>query len=353
MAPPMSDWLDATITCLQRGEPCALLTVAATEGSAPRRAGTKMFVGADAIAGSVGGGHLELKAIEQARAALLPAAPEARLLEFALGPSLGQCCGGRVTLFLEILTPAALPWLHAWQKAIGALVLVTRISPYAKEMLAPRNTAAHSLAAAIADLQALPETAALYPSGAAESCYLLERVEDPRHDLLLFGAGHVGRALVRILSLLPYRVRWIDSRADMFPAELPANVEAETSDAPHHDVARAPGGAFFLVMTHSHAADLEICDRVLKRDDFAYLGLIGSASKRASFLRRLKARGHGEASLARLVCPIGLPQVTGREPASIAVAVAGELLAVAEAIARDRRGVPTIPLRHAGNGTAR
>src|SRR5262249_45060598 len=143
-------------------------------------------------------------------------------------------------------------------------------------------------------------------------CYLLERMVNQR-DLFLFGAGHVGRALVQVLSMLPFRVRWIDGRAEMFPQDLPANVEIEVSADPRHDVASAPKGALFLVMTHSHALDLEICDQVLRRAEVPYLGLIGSASKRATFLRRLRARGHGEASLGRLTCPIGLPQLGGKE----------------------------------------
>ena len=164
---------------------------------------------------------------------------------------------------------------------------------------------------------------------------------DSRQDLTLFGAGHVGRALVQVLGLLPYRVRWIDGRAEMFPPTLPDNVEVECSASPRHDVAAAPPDSFFLVMTHSHPTDLEICDQVLKRGDFAFLGLIGSASKRATFFSRLRQRGHGEAALNRLTCPIGLPQVTAKEPASIAVAVAGQLLAHSEAILRDRVAPPS------------
>ena len=159
---------------------------------------------------------------------------------------------------------------------------------------------------------------------------------DSRQDLYLFGAGHVGRALVQVLGLLPYRVRWIDGRAEMFPPSLPANVEVECSASPRRDVAAAPPGSFFLVMTHSHPTDLEICDQVLKRGDFAFLGLIGSESKRTAFLSRLRQRGYGQVALDRLTCPIGLPQVTAKEPASIAVAVAGQLLARSEAILRDR-----------------
>jgi xanthine dehydrogenase accessory factor len=342
MKTPSADWLSAALACLARGKACTLVTVAATQGSAPREAGTKMLVHLDGIAGSIGGGQLEFKAVAEARSLLqTAAAPLAELIDFALGPSLGQCCGGRVTLLFETLTSGALSWLTAWDQTRGQHVLLTRLSPLAKVVLEPGEPGLESgidLPGALAELARGTAPAVLFGRGSKGSCHLLERMGDSRRDLYLFGAGHVAQALVKILALLPYRVRWIDARADMFPEALPANVETDCSASPRHEVKQAPAGCFYLVMTHSHATDLEICDRVLARGDFAHLGLIGSDSKRASFLRRLRARGHGEALLDRLVCPIGLPQVTGKDPASIAVAVAGELLARSEAIAQGRRG---------------
>ena len=340
MSDPSPDWLSAALTCLARGKACIMVTVAATEGSAPREAGAKMLVHLDGIAGSVGGGHLEFKAVAEARSLLQTfAAPRAELVEFALGPSLGQCCGGRVTLLFETLTAGALPWLQAWHQTPGERVLVTRMSPLTKLVVEPGTPAVEigaDLSTALATLARSETPAVLFDHGGEGPCYLLERMVDSRQELYLFGAGHVARALVGILALLPYRIRWIDARADMFPEVLPPNVETDCSGSPRYEVKNAPCGCFYLVMTHSHATDLEICDRILARGDFGYLGLIGSDTKRTSFLRRLRARGHGEAMLNRLVCPIGLPQITGKEPASIAVAVAGELLACSEAIARDR-----------------
>ncbi len=239
-----------------------------------------MLVHGGGIAGTIGGGHLELKAIERARK-LLASPPSTAADEFtlSLGPSLGQCCGGRVTLTLERLDRAALP--------------------------------------------------------------RLERMEVSGEPVFLFGAGHVGRALIHVLAPLPYRIHWFDGRDDAFPSDLPGNVKIETLADPRHDVASAPAGTYFLVMTHSHALDLDICDRVLARGDFAFLGLIGSASKRATFLSRLRRRGHADATLARLTCPIGLPQVPGKQPAMIAVAVAGQLIALSAALATHRQA--TVP----------
>ncbi len=276
---PAKDWLDKAIELARRDEPSVLVTIAAAAGSSPREAGCRMLVHRHGIAGSIGGGHLELKAIERARAML--ASPDCRTvdeLSLSLGPSLGQCCGGRVRLALERLDGTAF----------------TR----------------------------------------------LERMETPAEPIYLFGAGHVGRALVHVLAQLPYRIHWYDGRSEMFPAELPGNVRVEISAEPRHDVASAPAGCFFLVMTHSHALDLDICDRVLARGDFSFLGLIGSASKRATFLGRLRRRGHSDAALTRLTCPIGLPQVPGKQPAMIAVAVAGQLLAMSAAKALERLGAP-------------
>jgi xanthine dehydrogenase accessory factor len=264
----------------RRDEPSILVTIAAAAGSSPREAGCRMLVHGGGIAGTIGGGHLELKAIERARK-LLASPPSTAADEFtlSLGPSLGQCCGGRVTLTLERLDRAALP--------------------------------------------------------------RLERMEVSGEPVFLFGAGHVGRALIHVLAPLPYRIHWFDGRDDAFPSDLPGNVKIETLADPRHDVASAPAGTYFLVMTHSHALDLDICDRVLARGDFAFLGLIGSASKRATFLSRLRRRGHADATLARLTCPIGLPQVPGKQPAMIAVAVAGQLIALSAALATHRQA--TVP----------
>ena len=343
------DWLTAALSCLAQGKPCTLVTVAAVEGSAPREAGTKMLVHPDGIAGSVGGGHLEFKALAEAKRLLERAiAPPPELIDFALGPSLGQCCGGRVTLLFEPLTSAALPWLMAWHQPSGERMLLTQLSPSAKIVIEPDKPPG-GLRDPLRVLAASAAPAVLFHRHDPGSCYLLERMADSREDLYLFGAGHVGRALVQVLGLLSYRVRWIDGRADMFPPVLPANVEAECSASPRHDVAAAPPGCFFLVMTHSHPTDLEICDQVLKRGDFAFLGLIGSESKRATFLSRLRQRGHGEAALSRLICPIGLPEVTSKAPASIAVAVAGQLLARSEAILRDRLADNSTPARRSAS----
>jgi xanthine dehydrogenase accessory protein XdhC len=155
----------------------------------------------------------------------------------------------------------------------------------------------------------------------------------PMH-VVLFGAGHVGHALAHLLGQLPCVVQWVDERDELFPDETPANVQIEATDTPAALVDRAPPGAYFIVMTHNHALDFELTERILRRRDFAWFGLIGSMTKRVKFERRLLARGVQPQRLARIVCPIGVPGIVDKAPASIAVAVAAQLLQVRNGVAR-------------------
>jgi xanthine dehydrogenase accessory factor len=342
----MSDWLEKALILLRQGESCVLVTIVGTHGSTPRETGSKMLVHAAGIAGSIGGGHLEFKAIERARALIAsPEVPPPEVAEFALGPGLGQCCGGRLRLLFETLGPAAIAWLEDWQNSLGDRVLATRLDNGSKMVLPLAGTEFADLPPQLHDALIRfaegGEPAVLAGEAEAGLGYFLERMISPVDDLYLFGAGHVGRALVHVLCQLPYRIRWFDGRPEMFPGELPANVAVEVSAEPRRDAGEAAPGTLFLVMTHSHALDFEICEQVLRRGDFAFLGVIGSASKRASFIRRLRARGYSDAAIGRLTCPIGLPGLSGKLPAAIAVSVAGQLLTVSQAI-RDR-GQPPIP----------
>lgn len=268
------------------GRSARLVQVQRTRGSVPRETGTRMLVAADAVAGTIGGGHLELQAIAQARAALAQASVSVDLVDIALGPTLGQCCGGALTL------------QHA-----------------------PLD------AAALADW---PAEAALF-------------------TLQLYGAGHVGRAIVQLLATLPCAVQWIDQREAEFPPDaLPAHIQPLCVDAVEAEVTQAPPGAFYLVLTHSHALDLMITEAILRHGDFAYLGLIGSATKRARFLRQLAQRGINASTLDRITCPIGVPGIPGKAPEQIAVAVVAQLLQRAAELGTpadpDRAAAPNAPL---------
>ncbi|MBC3869509.1 xanthine dehydrogenase accessory protein XdhC [Undibacterium oligocarboniphilum] len=270
--PAPLNWL----TCLQQlavTEPAVLITITATRGSVPRAAKTRMLVTANRQYDTIGGGHLEWKAVAHARLWLAETAPASapRTLELALGPSLGQCCGGAVSLLLERT--------DCWSQAERQQCLQT----------------------AIQELGQLPL-------------------------LYLFGAGHVGGALVNVLQNTPCRIIWVDERDHLFPAGLAASVQTEATDSPEAVIATAPAGAYFLVMTHHHGLDLRLSEHILRRNDVAWFGLIGSDTKRARFEHRLREHGIDAERLGSMVCPVGLTSITGKEPAVIAVSIAAQLL---------------------------
>jgi xanthine dehydrogenase accessory factor len=266
----MRDW-QALQQALLAHEPAVLVTVAQVQGSGPREVGAWMAVMPERLFATIGGGQLEFEAIAQARAFLAAGAIGEPLRRYPLGPSLGQCCGGVVQLRYEIL-------------------------------------------------------------GAADIAGLRERLaqEQGLMPVALFGGGHVGRAIVELLGRLLARVLWVDSRDEIFPAGLPDNVRAEHSDPVQAAVQDLPPGAKVLIMSFSHAEDLDIVAACLlrqrQRGDLPYVGLIGSKSKWASFRQRLEARGFSAAELAHVTCPIGVPGIAGKQPEVIAVAVVAQLL---------------------------
>jgi xanthine dehydrogenase accessory factor len=174
--------------------------------------------------------------------------------------------------------------------------------------------------------------------------WLVAPVAAPRAHLVLFGAGHVGAAVVRAMAHLPCSVTWVDERDDMFPPDVPANVRIEATDAPEDLVASAPPGASYLVMTHSHALDQRLAEAILARFDVGWFGLIGSKTKRKQFEHRLRARGFDPARIEAMACPIGLPGISSKEPAVIAASVSAQLLILWEAACRADAGAPPIRL---------
>lgn len=253
-----------------------LIEVTQARGSVPRGEGTRMLVSRSETAGTIGGGHLELEAIDTARTMLATRDTEPKHIDYPLGPALGQCCGGAVRLRFELLSARH---VDAW-----------------------------------------PDEAPLF-------------------HLQLYGAGHVGRAIARLLATLPVTVDWIDEREDEFPSALahggwPAHVRRIAVDAVEAEVRDAPPGGFYLVLTHQHALDLRIAEAILRRGDFGFLGLIGSKTKRARFVHHFEARGIAPEAIARLRCPIGIEGIAGKQPEVIAVAAVAQLLQAASAPAR-------------------
>ncbi len=264
----MSDALARHLSeLLAAGTPAVVVTVAEARGSTPREAGAAMLVTDARSFGTVGGGRLEWECLAQARKLLAGGQLEA-WADIPLGPAVGQCCGGHVRLRLR-------------RAGAGDLALLE-----AEEA----------------------EAAASLPT------------------VLLFGAGHVGRALAAALAPLPLRLRWIDARAGEFPLEPPRGVEVLVTDRPLAEIANAPAASAAFVLTHSHALDFELCAAMLERGDFAYLGLIGSATKRARFERGFRELGISQARIDGLACPIGGTALRDKRPAVIAALAAAELL---------------------------
>ncbi len=297
----MSDWSART--------PAVLVTVAHVEGSAPREPGTRILVEAASVKGTIGGGHLELKAIDMARTMLANGA-QRHIERYALGPSLGQCCGGVMHLAYELADPAHLALLSARRDGWRLVALDGAAESSISDDVPP--CAAHARGTHVVTL--------------GQRRWLVDAVRAPRDHLLLFGAGHVGAAMVRALADLPCTVTWIDERDDMFPAAVPDNVIVEASDTPEALVAAAPPGASYLVMTHSHALDQRLTEAILARDNVFWFGLIGSLTKRRQFEHRLRDRGAQEQRICAMVCPIGLPGITNKAPAVIAASVSAQLL---------------------------
>jgi xanthine dehydrogenase accessory factor len=295
------------------------VVVAATAGSAPREAGAAMLVWQDGQEGTIGGGALEFEAAARARALLGAAPARVRVDRLPLGPGLGQCCGGAVTLVSELFDAATLAGL--------------RIE--AGLALRPAGGAAEP-PLAVARIVARARGEGVLPATQLVQGWLVEPVVRPRRALWIWGAGHVGRALVAVLAPLPdVALTWIDTGPARFPDDVPPGVAVRVAPDPVALVAEAPRGAEHLVLTYSHALDLALCHALLAHG-FARCGLIGSATKRARFRARLAALGHEPAAVARIDCPIGDPAL-GKHPQAIAIGVGAALLRQPAARAREAR----------------
>jgi xanthine dehydrogenase accessory factor len=262
----MTRWATLADTVEKYG-PCALISVLSIEGSTPRDTDAWMITTPLGFHGSIGGGTLEWKAMAEAQS-MLNKCEKRRVIDFVLGPDLGQCCGGRMQIAIEIF-----------------------------------------------DAKSLPQILLNAKSDATQ----------PRH-IYLFGAGHVGRALVLALAPLPFAVQWIDPRPNAFPALAPSNVNMIQPDDPVSCLKDVQQGSLAFVMSHSHALDLAIVDAALRIENFAHVGLIGSATKRARFEKRLGEAGVNPERIEGLLCPIGVGGIQSKLPAAIAAAVTAQVL---------------------------
>jgi len=269
----MSCWSDTVKRLRQSQASAVLVSVDSIVGSTPREPGARMIVTATELFGTIGGGNLEYQACRIARDQL-ESGDENGLRRFPLGAGLGQCCGGLVNLMFEKLDADS-----DWDS-------ITR--------------------------------------------------EQARIELYLFGAGHVGQAVVRALQDLPVNIHWIDSRDDMLPLNARPGLDLICTDTPEAEVDAAPTASYFLVMTHDHSLDQRLCEQILKRDDFAYFGLIGSHSKRRNFETRMRRRGVDPQKFEGMTCPIGIGGINSKQPAQIAISVVAEILRVYDHVLGDK-----------------
>jgi xanthine dehydrogenase accessory factor len=277
----MSRW-QTLASAIRKHGTCALISVLSTKGSTPRDIDAWMIVTTNGFHGSIGGGTVEWKVMAEAQA-MLNKKQQNRILDFALGPDLGQCCGGRMQIAIDVYDANSLP--------------------------------------------------------------VVEDQKSEARQMFLFGAGHVGRALVLALAPLPFQVHWIDPRPNAFPSATPTNVQLIQPEDPVSCLANAPEGSLAFVMSHSHALDFSIVDAALRIQNFAHVGVIGSATKRARFEKRLREAGLEDSVIKDLICPIGIGGIKSKHPAAIAAAVATQILQLDSALATKAAEIPALKAR--------
>lgn len=313
----MSEWISQALGAVRRGERLAMVSVVAAQGSTPREAGARMLVWADRFTGTIGGGSLERQGLDQGRRLLARDERRHVLQDYPLGPLLGQCCGGHVRLLLERLDGDSRAWLEAAARACSVG------TPFWLEAHLDSDDLVRQVTVAARPNADGPRTPL------AELRTLSEAILPARPALLIFGAGHVGQAVARAFTPLPFELTWLASREDLPPQGAAAQVVSE--DDLFARIEAAPPGALVAIFTHSHDLDYRLTRAALARADLRYVGLIGSATKRRRFERRLLDDGLTDIALSRLTCPIGIPGLKNKAPAVIAVALAAELLQLTEA----------------------
>jgi xanthine dehydrogenase accessory factor len=327
----VKNWIEELYSLAVSGRAAVLVTIVEARGSAPRGSGAKMVVSGDGCRGSVGGGQLEYQCIAAATK-MLESGARARLQKFVLGAALDQCCGGAVEVLFEPVTGAVPEWLAALRDTglqRQNAVLATELRDEPRKTLIHASTGSPGASLPEGVLQAAQQMLGNRESARRVDDVLLENISNMDLHIAVFGAGHVGSALVGILAGLDADIRWIDDRENIF-SQVPDGVRAIHAVSPAIEAAAMPPGSYYLVMTHSHELDLGICLAILGRNDAAYCGLIGSGPKRRGFERRFLEHGLDQDQVDKLVCPIGIAGISGKRPAEIAIATAAEILQVYE-----------------------
>ena len=339
MSDAARDWICVAAQLLAKGEQLVLVTQCSVEGSAPREPGAKMVVTHQSAFGSIGGGNLERLAIDQARKLLSHPQKTFLMQDHPLGPLLSQCCGGHVRILIERLSKEDVEWLDVLssvQAAASNLVLETRLSDgFPHKLVRERRSGERGLR--LADDAGFFDADGQRLIGARpmieDCCYMVEPIPTKSPTLFLYGAGHVGQAVVRVLEVSAFQTRWFDERADFQTTIGVTRVESPPETGILDD---APEDVFVLIMTHSHDRDYELTRAALASDKPVYCGLIGSATKRARFLKRLRDDDLSEQQISKLTCPIGDVSLRGKTPGVIAVSAVAQLMAVLEGWQQDQ-----------------
>lgn len=337
-------WVPTVIERLSQLPAVVRVVVAQVQGSTPREPGAYMLVDAAGVSGTIGGGRLEWEALAAARAMLQQGTRSAQLMNRVLGIDLGQCCGGVIAVWLECFVEASLAQLRSLEPSVanGPVVLSTTASAQGVRLALSSGGAAEATAAALLSLARHRATPQVLRAGGEIT--FVERLDEDYPAVWLYGAGHVGQALAGMLVQLPLKLLWLDSRPGQIPAAAAGYSRVRSTPDLVRTVAEAAPGTHFLVMTHDHALDYDLCRAVLLRGDAAWLGLIGSQSKGARFRSRLRRDGFRAPVIARLVCPIGVTGIKSKWPGAIAVAIAAQLMQVLSQPAADA------PIAAAGTG---
>ncbi|MEH6476173.1 MAG: xanthine dehydrogenase accessory protein XdhC [Sneathiella sp.] len=332
----MTNWSNIVEQVNLLSETAVLITVGAARGSTPRETGTRMLVDGAKTHGTIGGGQLEYVAIDAARK-LLAGNDEAQfqLLKLPLGPELAQCCGGYTELLLSKINKSD-GWVTDLKQALydnlDAAVVTTLSNIGINRSLQQVDDQTSADQDALNDAIRSGKPLLLEDHAEAGNFKLIEPLDEDRFTLTLFGAGHVGKAIINVLAPLPCRIKWVDTRSEEFPETIPSNVEKIVTARPVDVVDGSDPAGLYLIMTHSHQLDFDITAALLKRADAAYVGLIGSETKRKRFFKRLNLQGFGDDKLSKITCPIGVAHLTGKHPSEIAISVASEILAVQQSL---------------------
>ncbi|HEX7759045.1 MAG TPA: xanthine dehydrogenase accessory protein XdhC [Caulobacteraceae bacterium] len=315
----MTAWIRSACAAVRRGERLAMVTVVGARGSTPRETGARMLVWPDRFEGTIGGGALERQALDQAHRLLAQTLRSHALQDYPLGPLLGQCCGGHVRLLLEVLDTGSQAWLVPAEAARAGGQPFHLTASFHDGAMARTVEAEPPRVASDSPRVPIPEVR-----------ILSEMFTPTQPRLVMFGAGHIGQAVARAFAPLPFDVDWLASREDLRPEAGGTSAEILSEDDLEACIAAAPADTLFAIFTHSHDLDYRLVKAALTKGDFAYLGLIGSRTKRARFESRLKDDGFTDADLARLTCPLGVRTLKSKAPAVIAISLAAELLQLTE-----------------------